>query len=69
MLFQYFLENQALLEQSERIERGTNRLREAQRVAIESEQIGADILGNLARDRESINRSSGFMTIRNSSYR
>ena len=48
------------MEQSERIERGTNRLREAQRVAIESEQIGADILGNLARDRESISRSEGL---------
>ena len=56
-----------MLEQSERIERGTNRLREAQRVAIESEQIGADILGNLARDRESINRRLGFMTIKSSS--
>jgi len=50
------LEEQNLLV-SERIERGTNRLREAQRVAIESEEIGVDILTNLARDRETINRS------------
>jgi len=41
----------------DRVERGTNRLREANRVAIESEQIGADILSNLARDRETITRS------------
>jgi len=50
------MEEQNLLV-SERIERGTNRLREAQRVAIESEEIGVDILTNLARDRETINRS------------
>jgi len=50
-------ENSALLESSDRIERGTRRLQEANRVAIESEQIGADILSNLQKDRETINRT------------
>jgi len=49
-------DEQALLT-SERIERGSNRLRDAKRVAVESEEIGVDILTNLARDRETINRS------------
>ena len=64
-------DEQALLT-SERIERGSNRLRDAKRVAVESEEIGTfqiffskifipnsgvDILTNLARDRETINRS------------
>ena len=50
-------ENSALLESVDRIERGTRRLQEANRVAIESEQIGADILSNLQKDRETINRT------------
>ena len=50
-------ENSALLESADRIERGTRRLQEANRVAIESEQIGADILSNLQKDREQINRT------------
>jgi len=50
-------ENSALLESADRIERGTRRLQEANRVAIESEQIGADILSNLQKDRETINRT------------
>jgi len=50
-------EKEVLINASERVERGTNRLREANRIAIESEQLGVDILSNLSRDRETINRS------------
>ena len=46
-----------MLNSAEKVERGTNRLRESNRVAIETEQLGADILSNLAGDREKINRS------------
>jgi len=46
-----------LLDNSERLENSTRRLDVGYRVATETERIGQDILDNLHRDRETLNRS------------
>ncbi|XP_074648178.1 vesicle transport through interaction with t-SNAREs homolog 1A-like isoform X2 [Tubulanus polymorphus] len=46
-----------LLENSERMERGSKRLEEGYRIALETEQLGATILEDLSTQRESIQRS------------
>jgi len=47
-------DRQRLLAGSSVLEDGTRRLQDSQRVALETEQQGADILGNLRRQREQI---------------
>ena len=46
-----------LLDNTERLENSTRNLEIGYRVATETEQIGQDILDNLHRDREKINRT------------
>lgn len=46
-----------LLDNSERLERTGNHLQDGYRIAIETEQIGAAVLSNLASQRESIHKS------------
>lgn len=46
-----------LLDNSERLERTGNRLEEGYRIAVETEEIGTQVLQNLSTQRESIQRS------------
>ena len=45
---------QQLLSGTDRLNRSSNRLRESQRIALETEQIGAGTLSDLHRQRETI---------------
>ncbi|EUC27219.1 hypothetical protein COCVIDRAFT_23543 [Bipolaris victoriae FI3] len=47
-------QRQQLLSGTDRLNRSSNRLRESQRIALETEQIGASTLGDLHRQREQI---------------
>lgn len=47
-------QRQQLLSGTERLGRSSNRLRESQRIALETEQIGAGTLGDLRTQREQI---------------
>lgn len=47
-------QRQQLLSGTERLERSSNRLRESQRVALETEDIGRNTLADLGRQREVI---------------
>ena len=47
-------QRQQLLTDTDRLGRSSNRLRESQRIANETEQIGAGTLGDLARQRDTI---------------
>lgn len=46
-----------LLDNSERLERTGNRIQEGYRIAIETEEIGTQVLQNLSQQRETIQRS------------
>ncbi|XP_039208598.1 vesicle transport through interaction with t-SNAREs homolog 1A isoform X2 [Crotalus tigris] len=46
-----------LLDNTERLERSSRRLEAGYQIAVETEQIGQDILENLSQDREKIQRS------------
>ena len=48
-----------LLSGTERLERGSDRLREAQRVAYETEEVGASILNDLHQQREQLTHTRG----------
>lgn len=50
-------QKQRLLDNSERLERTSKHLQEGYRIAVETEQIGAQVLSNLAQQRESIQKS------------
>ncbi|GAV05921.1 hypothetical protein RvY_15977 [Ramazzottius varieornatus] len=52
-------QRQILLENTERVDRTTYRLEQGYRAALETEQIGASVLGNLASQRETLNRTRG----------
>jgi vesicle transport through interaction with t-SNAREs protein 1 len=52
-------QRQQLLSGTDRLNRSSNRLRESQRIALETEQIGADTLGNLHTQREQIINTRG----------
>jgi len=52
-----FDQKQRLLDNSEGLERAGRKLNEGYRVVIESEEIGSNILNNLAEQRETIQRS------------
>lgn len=47
-------QRQQLLRGTERLERSSGRLRESQRIALETEEIGANTLADLGRQRETI---------------
>ena len=47
-------QRQQLLSGTDRLNRSSNRLRESQRIALETEQIGAGTLSDLHRQRETI---------------
>jgi vesicle transport through interaction with t-SNAREs protein 1 len=47
-------QRQQLLSGTDRLNRSSNRLRESQRIALETEQIGASTLGDLHQQREQI---------------
>ncbi|XP_015761740.1 PREDICTED: vesicle transport through interaction with t-SNAREs homolog 1A-like [Acropora digitifera] len=46
-----------LLDNTERLERTGNNLEEGYKICVETEQIGVDIMNNLQRDREVIERA------------
>jgi vesicle transport through interaction with t-SNAREs protein 1 len=51
-------QRQQLLSGTDRLNRSSNRLRESQRIALETEQIGASTLGDLSRQREQISNTN-----------
>jgi len=50
-------QRQQLLAGTERLERSSGRLRESQRVALETEEVGRNTLADLGRQRETIERT------------
>lgn len=50
-------QRQQLLSGTDRLERSSGRLRESQRVALETEDVGRNTLADLARQRETIENS------------
>eukprot|EP00058_Branchiostoma_floridae_P010661 XP_002596149.1 hypothetical protein BRAFLDRAFT_203166 [Branchiostoma floridae] len=52
-----FVQRTRLLDNTERLERSGRKLEAGYRMAVETEQVGADILENLHQDREKIQRS------------
>jgi vesicle transport through interaction with t-SNAREs protein 1 len=54
-------QRQQLLSGTERLGRSSGRLRESQRIALETEQIGANTLGDLHRQREQIVHTRGTL--------
>ena len=54
-------QRQQLLSGTERLGRSSGRLRESQRIALETENIGANTLGDLQRQREQIMHTRGTL--------
>ncbi|GMR48203.1 hypothetical protein PMAYCL1PPCAC_18398, partial [Pristionchus mayeri] len=54
-------QEEQLIANTERLERTSRKLQDATRIAIETEQIGAEVLGNLGAQRETINRARNRM--------
>ncbi|KAF2154257.1 V-snare-domain-containing protein [Myriangium duriaei CBS 260.36] len=54
-------QRQQLLSGTERLERSSGRLRESQRVALETEDIGRNTLADLSRQRETIEHTRGTL--------
>ncbi|KAL4764068.1 v-SNARE protein VTI1 [Aspergillus foveolatus] len=54
-------QRQQLLSGTERLERSSARLRESQRVALETEGIGANVLADLHQQRETITHTHGML--------
>lgn len=54
-------QRQQLLSGTDRLGRSSQRLRESQRIALETEEIGAGTLGDLQRQREQIVHSRGVL--------
>jgi len=52
-------QRQQLLSGTDRLERSSNRIRESQRIALETEDIGRNTLGDLGRQRETIENTRG----------
>lgn len=61
-------QRQQLLSGTERLERSSDRLRESHRVALETEQIGANTLADLGRQRETITVRFSLHVIPKASY-
>jgi vesicle transport through interaction with t-SNAREs protein 1 len=53
----HLAQRQQLLGGTERLERSSNRLRDSQRVALETEEVGRNTLADLGRQRETIQRT------------
>lgn len=60
-------ERARFLANNDRMERGTNKLKEAQRVVTETEQVGASIMEDLRGQRETIMHASGAAHSKNCS--
>lgn len=54
-------QRQQLLSGTDRLERSSGRLRESQRIALETEDIGRNVLGDLSRQRETIEHTRGTL--------
>ncbi|GAB7366879.1 hypothetical protein MBLNU230_g1241t1 [Neophaeotheca triangularis] len=54
-------QRQQLLSGTDRLDRSTGRLRESQRVALETEDIGRNTLADLSRQRETIEHTRGTL--------
>lgn len=54
-------QRQQLLNGTDRLDRSTGRLRESQRVALETEDIGRNTLADLSRQRETIEHTRGTL--------
>lgn len=54
-------QRQQLLSGTDRLERSSGRLRESQRIALETEDIGRNTLSDLARQRETIEHTRGTL--------
>ena len=54
-------QRQQLLSGTERLDRSSGRLRESQRVALETEEIGRNTLADLGRQRETIEHTRGTL--------
>ncbi|KAL4771262.1 snare region anchored in the vesicle membrane C-terminus-domain-containing protein [Aspergillus nidulans var. acristatus] len=54
-------QRQQLLSGTERLERSSARLRESQRIALETEGIGANVLADLHQQRETITHTHGML--------
>lgn len=54
-------QRQQLLSGTERLERSSGRLRESQRIALETEDIGRNTLADLSRQRETIEHTRGTL--------
>jgi len=54
-------QRQQLLSGTDRLERSSGRLRESQRIALETEDIGRDTLADLGRQRETIEHTRGTL--------
>jgi len=54
-------QRQQLLSGTDRLERSSGRLRESQRIALETEDIGRDTLADLSRQRETIEHTRGTL--------
>lgn len=54
-------QRQQLLSGTERLGRSSGRIRESQRIALETEQIGAGTLSDLHRQRETIQHTRGVL--------
>ncbi|VDM51898.1 unnamed protein product [Angiostrongylus costaricensis] len=50
-------QEEQLIANTERLERSSRKLQDAYRMAVETEQIGTEVLGNLSSQRETINRA------------
>ena len=47
------------MESTDRLQKSSDRLEEGYRIAKETEEIGLDVMDNLQRDRETIQRARG----------
>jgi vesicle transport through interaction with t-SNAREs protein 1 len=54
-------QRQQLLNGTDRLDRSSNRLRDSQRVALETEEIGRNTLADLGRQRETITHTRGTL--------
>ncbi|KAK6738720.1 hypothetical protein RB195_020682 [Necator americanus] len=54
-------QEEQLIANTERLERSSRKIQDAYRMAVETEQIGAEVLGNLSSQRETIGRARDRM--------
>lgn len=56
-------QRERLLDSTGRLDKTSNQLEEGHRIALETEQIGMDIMDNLQKDRETIQRARSRVSI------